>query len=163
MRIGIFPNLIKRESAAIVQQMIKICEKHGIEYYLPAYVSESRQPAYQRIGAEHLRPRMTIYSTIDVAMILGGDGTILKMAKQFAEADVPVCGINLGSLGFLYEVETKALEKRMEDILAGRYFLEERMMLHSELCYEDGSSPCPMPSTTSSSATATWASSSAST
>lgn len=97
MRIGIFPNLVKRESAAIVQQMIKICEKHGIEYYLPAYVSESRQPAYQRIGAEHLRPRMTIYSTIDVAMILGGDGTILKMAKQFAEADVPVCGINLGS------------------------------------------------------------------
>lgn len=80
---------------------------------------------------------MTIYSTIDVAMILGGDGTILKMAKQFAEADVPVCGINLGSLGFLYEVETKTLEKRMEDILAGRYFLEERMMLHSELCYED--------------------------
>ncbi|WP_337518737.1 hypothetical protein [Megasphaera sp.] len=72
MRIGIFPNLVKRESAAIVQQMIKICEKHGIEYYLPAYVSESRQPAYQRIGAEHLRPRMTIYSTIDVAMILGG-------------------------------------------------------------------------------------------
>ena len=138
MRIGIFPNLVKRESAAIVQQMIKICEKHGIEYYLPAYVSESRQPAYQRIGAEHLRPRMTIYSTIDVALILGGDGTILKMAKQFAEADVPVCGINLGSLGFLYEVETKNLEKRMEDILAGRYFLEERMMLHSELCYEDG-------------------------
>ena len=138
MRIGIFPNLVKRESAAIVQQMIKICEKHGIEYYLPAYVSESRQPAYQRIGAEHLRPRMTIYSTIDVAMVLGGDGTILKMAKQFAEADIPVCGINLGSLGFLYEVETKNLEKRMEDILAGRYFLEERMMLHSELCYEDG-------------------------
>ena len=31
MRIGIFPNLVKRESAAIVQQMIKICEKHGIE------------------------------------------------------------------------------------------------------------------------------------
>lgn len=87
MRIGIFPNLVKRESAAIVQQMIKICEKHGIEYYLPAYVSESRQPAYQRIGAEHLRPRMTIYSTIDVAMVLGGDGTILKMAKQFAEAE----------------------------------------------------------------------------
>ena len=57
MRIGIFPNLVKRESAAIVQQMIKICEKHGIEYYLPAYVSESRQPAYQRIGAEHLCPR----------------------------------------------------------------------------------------------------------
>lgn len=81
---------------------------------------------------------MMIYSTIDVAMVLGGDGTILKMAKQFAEADIPVCGINLGSLGFLYEVETKNLEKRMEDILAGRYFLEERMMLHSELCYEDG-------------------------
>ncbi|WP_301859382.1 NAD(+)/NADH kinase [uncultured Megasphaera sp.] len=138
MRIGIFPNLVKRECAAIVQQIIKICEDKGIAYYLPAYISESRQTTYQRIPPEHLRPRMTIYQSIDVALVLGGDGTILKMSKQFAEAGVPVCGVNLGSLGFLYEVETKMLSQRIQDILDGHYFIEDRMMLHSELCYDDG-------------------------
>lgn len=138
MRLGIFPNLVKRESAAFVQQLIKICEQYGIEYYFPAYVSESLQPVYQRIAAEHLRPQMTIYNTIDIAIVLGGDGTILKLSKQFASAGVPICGINLGSLGFLYEVETKNLAKRIQDLLEKRYFLEERMMLHAEMSYEDG-------------------------
>ena len=71
MRIGIFPNLVKRESAAIVKELIRICEARGLEYYLPAYVSESCQPAYQEIAADHFRPRMTIYDTIDIAMVLG--------------------------------------------------------------------------------------------
>ena len=138
MRIGIFPNLVKRECAAIVQALIRLCEARGVEYYLPAYVGESQQPAYQLISPEHLRPRMTIYSSIDIAMVLGGDGTILKMSKQFASAGIPICGVNLGSLGFLYEVETKTLGQRIQDILSGHYFIEDRMMLHSELCYEDG-------------------------
>lgn len=138
MRIGIFPNLVKRECAGIVQQIMTICREKGIEYYLPAYVRESMQPLYQRIGPEHLRPQLTIYQFIDLALILGGDGTILKMSKQFAESGIPICGINLGSLGFLYEVETSLLARRMDDIAEGRYFVEERMMLQGELRYEDG-------------------------
>lgn len=138
MRIGIFPNLIKRESATIVQQLMKICEDLGVDYYLPAYVSESRQPTYQNIDKKCLLPRQEMYQNIDIAVLLGGDGTILKMAKQFAAADVPICGVNLGSLGFLYEVETKNIRSRLDDILAGRYFVEERTMLHSEIAYEDG-------------------------
>ena len=138
MRIGIFPNLVKRESADIVRQIITICEDQGVEYYLPAYVGESRQALYRHIGASHLRTQKKIYESIDVAMVLGGDGTILKMSKQFAEAGVPICGVNLGSLGFLYEVETSSLEQRIADLIAGRYFMEERMMLQADLCYEDG-------------------------
>lgn len=121
MRIGIFPNLVKRECSVIVQQIIEICRKYDIAYYLPAYVSESCQPLYQHIGAGHLRPHMTMYRSIDVALVLGGDGTILKMAKQFAETGIPVCGVNLGSLGFLYEVEAETLERRILDIMQGRY------------------------------------------
>lgn len=138
MRIGIFPNLVKRECAVIVQQIIEICRKYDIAYYLPAYVSESCQPLYQHIGAGHLRPHMTMYRSIDVALVLGGDGTILKMAKQFAETGIPVCGVNLGSLGFLYEVETETLERRILDIMQGRYFTEERMMLQGTVYDEDG-------------------------
>lgn len=139
MRIGIFPNLVKRECASLVQQLIKLCEQYNVDYYLPAYVSESQQPVYQHIQAEHFRPHMTIYQSIDVAMVLGGDGTILKMAKQFASADIPICGVNLGSLGFLYEVETQNLKHRFKDILDGHYFVEDRMMLQGDLAFDDGS------------------------
>lgn len=140
MRIGIFPNLVKRECAMLVQQLMSLCEQYGIEYSVPAYVSESQQEIYRQIPAVHLRPRLTIYDDIDVAMVLGGDGTILKMANQLSHAEVPICGVNLGSLGFLYEVERENLEGRLKDILAGHYFVEERMMLQGELVFEDGTS-----------------------
>lgn len=138
MRIGIFPNLVKRECSAVVLQIIEICRKYDIEYYLPAYVGESQQPLYQHIEMSRLLPYMTIYNAIDIALILGGDGTILKMSKKFAEAGVPICGVNLGSLGFLYEVERENLEQRILDIVDGKYFIEERMMLQGDICDEDG-------------------------
>ncbi len=138
MRLGIFPNLVKRECAGIVQKIMTMCRERGIDYYLPAYVRESQQPVYQAIAPEHLRPQMMMYQCIDAALILGGDGTILKMSKQFAESGVPICGINLGSLGFLYEVETDVLERCLDDMVAEKCFIEERMMLQGELHYEDG-------------------------
>lgn len=138
MRLGIFPNLVKRESAALVLDIIRLCDQYGIDYLFPAYVSESVQSEYQHIPAEHLCQQKSIYNEIDIALVLGGDGTILKLAKQFAASGVPVCGINLGSLGFLYEVEIEKMAERLQDLLAGRYFLEERMMLHAEMHYENG-------------------------
>lgn len=138
MRIGIFPNLVKKESSQIVGNVIELCEKYEQPYYLPAYVGQSTQDYYHDLSAEHLRPYLTLFNSIDVAMVLGGDGTILKLANQFAKCGVPICGVNLGSLGFLYEVETKTLEQRFRDVLEGRYFIEERMMLHAELASEDG-------------------------
>lgn len=140
MRIGIFPNLVKRECAALVQQLIALCDQYSIDYSVPAYVRESQQDVYQHIPETHLRSRSTIYDDIDVAMVLGGDGTILKMANQFAQAEIPICGVNLGSLGFLYEVERENLEARLKDILDGNYFVEDRMMLQGELLFEDGTS-----------------------
>lgn len=139
MRIGIFPNLVKKESTQIVKKLIDLCEKYRQNYYLPAYVAQSTQDFYHHVEASHLLPHLPLLNTIDVALVLGGDGTILKLASQFAAADIPICGVNLGSLGFLYEVEIRNLEQRFCDILEGRYFLEKRMMLHSELAYEDGS------------------------
>lgn len=138
MRIGIFPNLVKKESTQIVKHLIDMCNQYQVPYFLPAYIAQSGQEFYQHIDASHLRPHTEIFDTIDVAMVLGGDGTILKQANQFAKYGVPVCGVNLGSLGFLYEVETRILEHRFRDMLEGNYYIEDRMMLHSELVCEDG-------------------------
>ena len=58
----------------------------------------------------------------------GGDGTILHLSKTAAHRDVPVLGVNLGSLGFMAELESKDLS-RLRDMCAGKYAIESHMML----------------------------------
>ena len=139
MRVGIFPNLAKDESGAQACELIALCEQYQVDYYLPDEVLNSGREVFLSIDSKHCLSSSDIFNSIDVAMVLGGDGTILKLAKEFAGCGVPICGVNLGSLGFLYEVETGTLEERFKDIMEGRYFLEDRSMLHADICHEDGS------------------------
>ena len=139
MRIGIFPNLVKEESAPLVHELMELCLQYQVDFYLPEDVRNGKQSIFKEIPEAHLKPRGIIFNSIDVAMVLGGDGTILKLAREFAGSGVPICGVNIGSLGFLYEVETESLKNRLKDILEGRFFIEERMMLQADLCLEDGS------------------------
>lgn len=68
----------------------------------------------------------------------GGDGTILRAARLAARGGVPILGVNLGGLGFLTEISTGDLPAALEDLVAGRYELDERMMLEAEI---DGGEP----------------------
>ncbi|MBN1621369.1 MAG: NAD(+)/NADH kinase [Endomicrobiales bacterium] len=68
-------------------------------------------------------------SSLDFALTLGGDGTMLKASRMLASARIPVLGINLGSLGFLAETNPKEVYTLLQDILNDRYRVEERMML----------------------------------
>lgn len=64
----------------------------------------------------------------DLIVAFGGDGTILHLSKTAAHRDVPVLGVNLGSLGFMAELESKDFA-RLRDLCNGRYDVESRMML----------------------------------
>lgn len=70
---------------------------------------------------------------IDIVVTLGGDGTLLKGARCAAELDVPVLGVNLGSLGFLTPVAVTELESALDRIIAGDFSIENRMRLEAEL------------------------------
>jgi NAD+ kinase len=65
----------------------------------------------------------------DLAVSLGGDGTMLRTVNLAWAAEVPVLGVNLGRLGYLTEVEPAGLEPALERFLSGDYALEDRMML----------------------------------
>lgn len=68
----------------------------------------------------------------DVVMAIGGDGAMLRAARVCAEYEVPVLGINMGWLGFLTEIEKpEDCETGLEQLLAGDYWIEKRMMLHA--------------------------------
>jgi NAD+ kinase len=64
---------------------------------------------------------------------LGGDGTILRMARMVSGYDIPILGVNLGKLGFLAEVSLDELEMCVNDVLNGEYIIEERMMLQAQV------------------------------
>ncbi len=72
-------------------------------------------------------------SSSDLLLTFGGDGTIVAAAHLTAGTNVPILGINLGRVGFLTEVEPDDVFLRLEAVLDGRFWLEERMMLHAEL------------------------------
>ena len=64
----------------------------------------------------------------DMIIAFGGDGTILHLSKTAAHRDIPVLGVNLGSLGFMAELESKDLS-RLRDLCDGKYEIESHMML----------------------------------
>lgn len=70
---------------------------------------------------------------LDLVVVLGGDGTLLSAARVTAAIDVPLLGVNLGSLGFLTEVPTQSLYPMLEAIAAGRATVEHRALMQCEL------------------------------
>lgn len=74
---------------------------------------------------------------LEVAMVLGGDGTILKAAEIVREVEVPLVGINLGHVGFLAESERDGLAEAVDRVVAKDYVVKERMAL-DVLVYVEG-------------------------
>ncbi|MBC7289074.1 MAG: NAD(+)/NADH kinase [Armatimonadetes bacterium] len=74
----------------------------------------------------------------DAIISLGGDGTFLAVARQAAERDTPVLGIDLGSFGFLADEPLETVVQRVDELMAGNYAIEERMMLEAVVTASDG-------------------------
>jgi NAD+ kinase len=75
---------------------------------------------------------------VDVAIVVGGDGTLLSIARQLALHDVPLIGVNQGRLGFLTDIPLAQTESALPPILAGRYQEERRMLLEATVRHADG-------------------------
>ena len=71
------------------------------------------------------------------ALVLGGDGTLLRAARNMIDKDIPLLGINLGTLGYLAEVDSGAIEPALDKLLADEYTREERMMLVGRVKKQD--------------------------
>jgi len=79
-----------------------------------------------------------LYEACEMAVVLGGDGTILRAAREAAKYNVPILGINLGGLGYLTDVERDEGEMAVSRAMGGSFRLEKRMMLCIENKLENG-------------------------
>ena len=77
--------------------------------------------------------RESVPEKIDCAVVIGGDGSLIEVARLLQGRNIPVLGINMGTLGYLTEVEVNHIDEAIEQILRGEYGLEDRMMLEGIL------------------------------
>ena len=89
----------------------------------------SRSLPDEDVGAAETRPAPAFQDGLDLVISVGGDGTLLRAARIADGARVPLLGVNVGRLGFLAEVEPAEVPAILEELLAGRTGIEERMAL----------------------------------
>ncbi|MDD9854673.1 MAG: NAD(+)/NADH kinase, partial [Gammaproteobacteria bacterium] len=124
-RVGLFgkfndPGLSVRETVADIRALL---EKNRLEVLLGNTTSAAIDGA--RID-EH-----ALGDAIDLAIVVGGDGTLLSAARRLAEHGVPTIGVNLGRLGFLADIALHDLEAGLGAILSGDYHIERRTLLET--------------------------------
>ncbi len=117
-RIGLLYHPKLTESRVMAAEILEFVESLGAS----AWVSSSWDDASIREQVPHL----------DLLITLGGDGSLLRAARLTAGYGVPILGINMGRLGFLVEIQPAEWRPSIRQTLEGRYWIEERMMLHAE-------------------------------
>ncbi len=114
--------------AAPLARLAAFLEKRG-----HAVVFEEETARSAGIGARAVAPAARIGETVDLAVVLGGDGTMLSIARHIAPFDVPLIGINQGRLGFLTDVPLAQMEDALGAMLDGRYVEESRTLLKATI------------------------------
>lgn len=109
----------------VLDQLAAVLRRHGIAIAMdPLTAAASRTRPDATVELEALPARA------DLAIIVGGDGTLLSCARLMAERNVPLVGVNLGRLGFLTDIPADALEPCLDAIVAGDFQPESRTLLY---------------------------------
>ncbi|WP_298135330.1 NAD(+) kinase [Acidiferrobacter sp.] len=126
-RVGLFGKYGDRGGRELLQRLYRLLEARSLEITV-----EADTAAALDMAGVATCPLDRIGETIDLAIVLGGDGTLLGVARMLAPHHVPLIGVNTGRLGFLADVSTDNIGM-INDILDGRYQAEERFLLEATL------------------------------
>jgi NAD+ kinase len=114
-----------------VDQLIRLLKKRGIVVRIDARTAE-----FVTAKADAILPREPLAALLkdaDLAIAVGGDGTLLGLARSVAAHHVPLVGVNLGHLGFLTDISADALIPMMTALLDGKFTKEPRLLLDAEI------------------------------
>jgi NAD+ kinase len=124
--VGIISRPRRSNLGIVVPPLLQWLESRGIRVVCDLETVSALQQ--QTSG----RTREQVAAESDVLLVLGGDGTLLNAAKVAAPRGIPILPINMGSLGFLTSFTVEELYPALEEMLAGRHSISERVMLQAE-------------------------------
>ena len=130
-KVGLFGKFNDRSVGDTVAEIRALLEKNNLKVLLGS--TTSSDIAGERIDDQGA----PLGETIDLAIVVGGDGTMLNAARDLAEHGVPAIGVNLGRLGFLADIAMQDLESGLGAILDGDYHIEHRTLLDTRVHRED--------------------------
>ncbi len=124
-KFGIISNLTKDYGLKLTSSIVNWIESKGNNVFLSDIVASKLNRPEIGFSRSHL------YENVDFLIVLGGDGTLLGVARDAAKSNVPIIGINMGHLGFITEVEKEDTFLALEKIINGDYSLQERSILEA--------------------------------
>jgi NAD+ kinase len=127
-RIGVVARRDRAEALDVVRGLVQWLTAHGREVVVDADTA-----AALGVSAVAVASGPELPGKVDLIVVLGGDGTLLSVARLVDGLDVPILGVNLGGLGFLTATTLEALFPTLEAVLRGEYAAEERLVLVASL------------------------------
>ncbi len=126
-RIGIIAKIKQdKQIRKTVTELIRWLSERKIEPVLDEKIGS-------RLEHPNCLPKSELPTATDMLVVLGGDGTLLSVARLIRGRGVPILGVNLGSMGFLSEVTIEEMFPVLEQVLQGNYRLDHRMMLKAQI------------------------------
>lgn len=116
-RFYIIPNIKKDSDLQITQRICDYIETKGKSYIL----AQTDKDGYILSDS--------VPEDVDCAIVLGGDGTLIQAARDLRGYSIPILGINMGTLGYLAEVELDNIEESLDKLMHDEYFMDIRMMI----------------------------------
>jgi NAD+ kinase len=129
-RIGIIAKKNKPEAVAIANKLMAWLRSKKIEIYVEEEIGQLLLPAPSEPSLKTIK-RETIPIDVEMIIVLGGDGTLLSVARQVWNKNIPILGVNLGGLGFLTEITMDELYRVLERVIQDDFEINEREVLNA--------------------------------
>ncbi len=125
--IGIAANPLKADARQCLTQLIALLREHAVRLLFETDVARLAVP---RVTGSSLAK---IKDQADMIIVLGGDGTILRVARELGDSPPPILGINIGSLGFLTSERSADMTRTVHEVLHGHCLISARQTLQATL------------------------------
>lgn len=123
MIVALFPNANKHESKNVALGIYEFLTAQNVQVVM----GELGSSLFEAPLLSSIEP-----ATVDFAITLGGDGTILRLFHLHPELTAPVLAVNMGSLGFLADIQVKDVYPALQNLLDGNYIIQERLMMEGQ-------------------------------
>jgi len=131
-KIGIIAKRNKPEAANIIYHLVDWFRQKKIEVYIENEMAHLLGPHASEPNVNTVE-REAFPSHAEMILVLGGDGTLLSVARLVGDHKVPILGVNLGGLGFLTEIALEELYRVLERVIQGDFTTDERVVLNASV------------------------------